>query len=315
MDKLLIGPLPPPIGGVSNHLIRFAQKNSIPVFREKSKYSYHDFCYILKLRNKEIYSHSISWKILAFLFIKRIFLNHKCNYYLINHNFQAIYTIERSVKGLIHFFLIQRYVKNCKVIYVVNPDLIDKMKALYGTLNYKVFDPFEPPDENKEDEIWDSYGEDILKFISEHEVLISSGAWQLSFHNGEDLYGFDLLIKMMAELKQYKNKVGLIFFIGNPNYNEQYIQKCNDLIDELAIRDDIFILSGQKEMWPIIKRSNIFIRATNTDGDPLSIKEAVYFGTKVIASNCCTRDQHASIFQSRDLKSLLNSIRLNIELN
>lgn len=315
MDKLLIGPLPPPIGGVSNHLSRFSQRNNIPVFREKSKYTYHDFLYILRLSKKEIYSHTISWRILAFLFIKGLFMNRKCEYYIINHNFQGVTTVQKTLKGMIHFFLIKKYVNKCKVIYVVNPDLIHKMKTTYGLLNYMVFDPFVPPDESKEDEIWESYGQDVQKFISEHDILISSGAWQLSFHNGEDLYGLDLLIRMQADLKEYKPKVGLIFFIGDPNYNAKYLKKCHGLIDELGVRDDIYFITGQKEMWPIIKYSKVFIRATNTDGDPLSIKEAIYFGTKVIASNCCTRVKEVSIFQSRDLESLLSCIKLDLNLN
>lgn len=312
-EPFLIGPFPPPIGGVSNHVSRYSKKNNIPVFKEKKKYSCKDFLQILKLKNKDVLAHTVHWKILAVLFIKRLISNKGCNYYLINHNFQATTEIIKTIKGYILSFLIKQYIKSCKIVYVVNSDLIDKMQIIYGPLNYQIYDPFLPPDENGEDKIWESYGNNVKTFIDKHNIILSSGAWQLSFYNNEDLYGFDLLIELLANLKNDYHQIGLIFFIGDSTYNIEYINKCRNRINELNVAENICIISGQKEMWPIIKVSNLFIRATNTDGDPLSIKEALYFNTKVLASNCCKRANHVSLFQSRNLNSLIQCVKKLIE--
>lgn len=313
LEKILIGPMPPPIGGVSNHILRYSQKFSLPVFKERKKYTLHDFLFILKLKNKDIYTHSVSWKILSILYIKRLLRNRGCRYNLINHNFHSTVTVQKTAKGLIHFFLIKRYIKNCKIVYAVNPDLINKMKMKFGSLNYQIYDPFLPPDESKENEIWKSYESNVKTFIDNHNIILSSGAWQLSFYKNEDLYGFDLLIEMIADLKTEYPQIGLVFFIGNPNYNQEYIQKCRNRIDELNIKESIYIISGQKEMWPIIKQSVLFIRATNTDGDPLSIKEALYFGTKVLASDCCKRAELVSLFKSRNLNSIIQCVKAIVD--
>lgn len=312
MNKFIIGPMPPPIGGVSNHLFRYSNKYKIPVFKEKNRYSFADFLFIIKQKHTQFHIHTISWKIITFLLIKRILYNCKCKYILINHNFTI--AKPKTIKEYIHFFLIQDYANHCETIYAVNVNIINSMQKTFGLKNYQLYDPFIPPDETKENEIWKSYGENVNKFLKDHDIILSSGAWHLSFHNGDDLYGFDLLIKMQAHLTQYNSKIGLIFFIGDPNYNSDYVKKCHDLISELGIQDNVFIISGQKEMWPIIKHSTIFIRATNTDGDPLSIKEAIYFGTKVIASDCCPREKSVTVFKNRDFQSLISCVKYNLEI-
>ena len=58
--------------------------------------------------------------------------------------------------------------------------------------------------------------------------------------------------------------------------------------------------------------SDCLIRATTTDGDSLSVKEALYYKKKVIASNCVDRVPNVILYDNLDFNQLQEKI-LSIE--
>ena len=54
-------------------------------------------------------------------------------------------------------------------------------------------------------------------------------------------------------------------------------KKQGSALQELNLEENFYFLTGQKELWPIFKKASLMIRPTNTDGDALSIREALYF--------------------------------------
>jgi len=310
-QKLFIGPLPPPIGGVSNHILRYALKYNIDAIDDRTIRSWKIFRKIFLLKNTDIFSHSGNWDLAFLLVIKSVLFKRKCKYFIVNHNFQHLTIIKKTIKSRIKQFFIFTFIKQCEIAYVVNNELIPKMIKIYGKHNYVLYDPFVPPVEEMEGDILKTYSEDLHVFLNNRFPIISSGAWQLSFHNGEDLYGLDLMIDLVAEICKYYPKIGLFFFIGDAEFNSEYFELSKEKIKKLNIINNIQFVVGQKELWPIIKRSNLFIRATNTDGDPLSIKESLFFGVNVLASDCTNRDAKVNLFKNRDVDSLIfNTLRI-----
>ncbi|MDP1620902.1 MAG: glycosyltransferase [Bacteroidales bacterium] len=305
MDKLFIGPLPPPIGGVANHVLRYSISQNIPVFNEKNKYTYGDFKKLFCLTKTKIYVHTTSWKILVPLLLK-LYLNNKgCKFYFINHNFEITYSKPLSYKAWLIFWGLKVFIRKCNVIFVVNRSLIKKMQPIYGNLMYHYYNPFKPPILDSELMIINGYGSEIHEFINDRRPLLSSGAWHLSFTNGVDLYGLDLLLELINRLKINYPEIGLIFGLADSSFNKGYFHKCNEYIVESGIQNNVMFLKEQQELWPLIKRSHLFIRATATDGDPLSIQEALFFNTPVLASDCTIRDSKVHLFHSRDIESLV----------
>jgi len=176
-----------------------------------------------------------------------------------------------------------------------------------------LFDPFIPPNIKNEELEWLTYPQEIKDIIN-NKLIISAAAWKLSNYHNIDLYGLDLLIELVKRIKNRINSFILVFGLADEFYNLSYLNECKEIIKQNGIEDNIYILSGQKQMWPIIKISNLFIRPTYIDGDPISIKEALYFGVKVIASDCCPRDKRVVLFKNRDIDSLVNIV-LNELLN
>ena len=128
------------------------------------------------------------------------------------------------------------------------------------------------------------------------------------FSRGIDLYGFDISINLISELlKRYNIKVGLIIAVAD-NSNTQFYKCLKGQSKRLGIDSQIFWITNQKEIWPLFKDVNLFIRPTNEDGYGISIDEALHFNCPAIASNVCKRNPEAIIFKNRNLDDLLAKV-------
>src|SRR5690606_36931222 len=100
--------------------------------------------------------------------------------------------------------------------------------------------------------------------------------------NGEDIYMGEALINFFNKNTQY----GLIFSDPTGYYTEHFYTG----------QSNILMISSPHDFVNIIKLTDIFIRATLQDGDSLSIKEALFYEKKVIATNCVDRPQGVLTF-------------------
>ena len=59
-----------------------------------------------------------------------------------------------------------------------------------------------------------------------------------------------------------------------------------------------------------MKESDAVIRATATDGDSLSIREALYLGKPIIATNCVTRPEGVIVYDFNNLNDFSSAIQI-----
>lgn len=303
------GTYPPPIGGVSIHIYRLIHnlhkidtsiilrnfgrsEPKIPYVKNVS-YAWVEFLFLLLKKKKIIHLHSNNiWGFALFILFGR---RHKVGVTL--HNLNLIKETSLVKKKIIQMFL-QR------AAFVILNDSNYQLKLCsyfhcYGN-NFYVLPAFLPPDKSE----YLGVSEDILSFRQQHSFLLSANAYKLRFENGIDIYGFDLLIQLVKFLMEKNINVGLVFclpMIGDV----EYYQKCLSLIDEQGLANNILIV--QKEMpngFEIWELSDLFIRPTYTDIEGISVKEALYCGTPVIASNVCVRPKETILFKNRDYDDL-----------
>lgn len=111
-----------------------------------------------------------------------------------------------------------------------------------------------------------------------------------------ETYGFDLLINLIAKLKIEYPRIGLVIALADDLYIKDYHASLKKRMVELGVLDDIYIMRGQKTLWPLFKYADLLVRPTSTDGDPLSIREANYFIIPTIASNISIRPSYTTCF-------------------
>ena len=70
---------------------------------------------------------------------------------------------------------------------------------------------------------------------------------------------------------------------------------------------------SSEEFCPILTISDLFLRPTLTDGDAVSIREALYLGVPVVASNAVKRPEFVNLFENEDKEAFINSILKALE--
>lgn len=116
------------------------------------------------------------------------------------------------------------------------------------------------------------------------------------------------MIDLIKHLKDNKYNVCCIFTVSNIDTNDSYFKHCKDLIKKNNIENNFLLISGHHSFPRIITKSDIIIRPTTTDGDALTIREALWFNKSIIASNVVKRPQGTIIFKNRDLADLIEKV-------
>ncbi len=145
----------------------------------------------------------------------------------------------------------------------------------------------------------------ISDLRKQHRFLLASHAYKLAFLNGCDLYGLDLLIELTYRLvRTHGLDVATVVLLPNRG-DERYYLKLLSLARELGVEERFRIVDkATEEAVPLWSIANVMVRATNTDGESLSIMEALACGTPVIASDCVRRHPAVNLFRTRDVDDL-----------
>lgn len=148
----------------------------------------------------------------------------------------------------------------------------------------------------------------ILLRRNHYQVTFCTNAWNVTFDkNGREIYGISEMITRFADYPEYQ------LLISDPSANyRSYIQQCST-----HITDNIFFINQLHDFQSILLLSDAFIRNTSTDGVSLSIHEARELGIPVLASATVVRPPFCGVFQNiliTDLKEKLEEARRLISL-
>jgi glycosyltransferase involved in cell wall biosynthesis len=303
MEDLIIGPLPPPLGGISVYLYRLKKSNPGTCFLDESKMGKRDWLGLFLLRKRHFIYHSPSLRRRLYLFGLCLLTGN--SFSLVVHG--ASLELPYAAGNRITRFVIRRMLHKAKAIHVVNPAikrwLIHDVGLPEGKID--VFSSFLPPPEEDEAQILASYDPETKDFIASHFPLIVANAHSLSFHQGTDLYGLDFCIKLVAELKAaHSEGIGLVFALAQTG-DGAYLSRMRDLCDTLGISENVHFLTGQKEVWPLFKSAQLMVRPTFMDGFGISVAEAIHLGCPAVASDVCRRAHGTILFENRNFPDFL----------
>jgi glycosyltransferase involved in cell wall biosynthesis len=137
--------------------------------------------------------------------------------------------------------------------------------------------------------------------------IAATNAYSLALHNGEDLYGLDLLVEAFARESALAD-VACLFMLSDATTRADYL---NSKIDEIAARglaERFWVCTTSESFVSVISDVDVVVRATNTDGDPLTIREALYLGVPVAASDSAARPDGCVVFASRNAHDMARAI-------
>lgn len=321
MHLLILGALPPPRGGVTTHIERLIpyleeagigyviwdytrwhneSKRAISLRSEPLKL----VTSLLKMRGVKV-SHclisSVSFSRLIFCLFLRL-IGIRLTITLVGSPKEMI--ANNSLK-LLYILALARFSSH---FIVVNRDF-QKVLVKHGISENKVsiIPAFIPIKNNAFTER--PIPQSMVDFCVRCKPLIVTYAYGPLFYANEDLYGLDLFVQLARRLRTDFPQAGFVVVIPEVT-NEVYLKKIGKDIEESDL-EPVFCLAigNHLSFIPFLQHANLFIRATNRDGDALTLREALYYGVPAVASDVCYRPEGTILFHNRDIPDLCRAVR------
>jgi glycosyltransferase involved in cell wall biosynthesis len=309
LSILTVGPYPPPIGGVSIHLSRLKDhldslkfKNTVWSLSETEdllqnirRVSFRNLHYrlIFNPSFRIIHYHVSGYparKRAAYL--SRTLFRNRIN--VITLHGDAIRFVESYPQESIEIF------NSFSTVICVKKGDAKKLLSCGVKTDVQDISPFILPqnlDATIESQI-------VSEFMDRHEHVICANGSKITFLHDNELYGLDMCVELMGCLSVDHLDVGFVFYLSKSN-DHKYLEKIRNRITELNLNDSFLLYEGEEQFFPVIRKSSIFIRPTNTDGDALSIREALHSGVPVITSDVVARPEECVLFANRNLDDLV----------
>lgn len=296
MSKLLIvGNLPPPIGGVSIHVSRLLS------WLDCNKEIDHGF---YDLRNFKI-----------FIFLKIIVQSSIIHLHTSNTIFRFLVVLlcKLTMKKIIitihgnlgRHSLLLNYIDLISIYFSDIPVLINEEsfnQARKYNKKSKYVSAFIAP--LKTEALPKRIEGELLKLSNCFNSIFCTNAFNVSFDSsGNEIYQISTLINIFTEFPEY------LLIVSDPSGNYySFIERSGCIIS-----DNIFFISELHDFVTVINHSDCLIRFTTTDGDSLSVREALFKGKSVIASNVVSRPQGVKLvnLSQSDLSKLLREFENN----
>jgi len=307
----IIGPYPPPYGGISVHIqrvIKYLPKDRYVLFNTSNskcegaisfygKVKYLKVFQFIFKKYKLIHTHSTDTYLRMIFGFIGIF---RKNIYLHIHGASLSNLLHK--RGMVSFIM-KPLIKNLHII-VVNSEIVREI-IKYKPISIHKIDAFLPPTFNQK--VFKSKIQKHKEFFKKDRFIISMTGW---FHcyKDEDLYGFDIAGKVIKKFIDQGNKIYLAACVNGIIDNTIY-DLFIKLLNENNLEEQILLIQGESDIWPYILCSQLFVRATNTDGSSISIKEAQWFGVPVIASDCVVRPSNVILFKNRSENDLYKKVK------
>lgn len=308
---LLVGPVPPPLGGVAIHIKRVVRKlqqqeNCVHVHNTATAYasrlaSLSALVRAVRTHRPDIVFYHEPTESIQKLFVVvllKMFL--RFTLVTIDHDCRLLYRF-RTVKKFL-FNKIMKWVDTAVVIGDTTQQCYVDNRVMPA--RQSVESPFLPPDTS----CVQLTSPTVQHFIATHSPLITATAFVPT-----PLYGFDLCIELIVQIKESAPDVGLLFGICKIAEHKKYFSEIQKKIEALGLRDNFYFLVNEPgevtEFWPLIKQSDLFVRPTSSDSFGISIQEALFLGVPAVASDVCKRPPETVLFQTGDVDDFIRKTK------
>lgn len=320
MHLIILGALPPPRGGVTTHIERL-----IPYLEEAGiKYDVLDHSKVHKkrecifsLRKQPIkaliclmqpgikvlhcpLSTITASKLIFLLFIKAIGIKLTITFVAspeqtMENSFLKLFYILALVRFSSHIIVANRDFQRLLVGKGISKNKISVASAFISSKNVSIAEQ--------------SLSQEARKFCINCKPVVITYAYGPDLYKGEDLYGLDLIVQLAQELRPELPQIGFIVVIPEIT-NEDYFRKIKSEVLKSDL-DSLFYfgIGNDFSFIPFLQFADLFIRATNTDGDALTLREALYCGVPSVASDVCYRPEGTILFRNRNIADLNKVVR------
>lgn len=140
---------------------------------------------------------------------------------------------------------------------------------------------------------------ELLAWIGRHRPLFST----VLFFRPE--YGFDLLVACLIRLNRLYPSFGFLVMGSGEQRSAAEVR-----VREAGLEPNVLLLGdvNHEECLSLMSACDVFVRPTFEDGDSISVREALALGVPVVASRVGSRPAGAILFDPGDVDELLAAI-------
>ena len=295
LDKILIlGTLPPPVGGVTVHiqrLLALLNEEKIPYtfchIRESSflsllkQFLSHNFIH-LHISNIPL---SFFFALICCVFQKKLVLTRHGD-------------INRHRGWLYHIDL---WAIQLATIPILLNQTSYRIANKYNR-NARLISAFLPP--SKDESLPEELITKLMKYRKKYKYIFATNAYNISFdEGGNEIYGISSLIKIFRKHPD--------LFLVAATCNKNYYNYLS--VQKVEIPENVFLIQKPISFFSLLKLVDGMIRHTTTDGDALSVREALYLQKRTFATDCVPRPQGTICYHNIDeLEKLLETVNNDI---
>ncbi len=281
-NLLILGKVAPPIGGVTIHVSRLCELLSDTSIKYNFVSLNNSIFHILH----HIHNHKI--------------IHLHCS----NNRFRALlsiycYIIRRKLIVTFHgnigrYKYIGNKLDQLSILFAAIPIVLNDKSydiAKKYNNNTRQITAFIPP--QKEEKLPAELSDLLTQIRSKYELICSTNAFNLSYDkNNKEIYGIIDLIKLFNTYDRY------CLIISDPSGSyARYVKEHN-----IEYNANIIFVNYPHSYYELLNRVDCMIRNTTTDGDALSIKEALYLGKLVFATDVV--DRHVGVYKYSNILEL-----------
>ena len=179
----------------------------------------------------------------------------------------------------------------CDIIITLNTQSKDDIRKILG-IDTVLLPAFIPPTHTE------PLNDDILNLIKRgkqcnRKLCVTNAAYYSVSSIGET-YGISFLVKYFSK------HPNCFLIVSDPSGQNKVNISCE--------ADNIAFITYKHSFYEILKRADIFIRHTNTDGDALSVKESLSLGVCTLCTDVVDRPEEAILFKYENEESLSTAL-------
>ena len=314
---LIAGPILPPAGGISIHIYRLEQ-----LLKDEFEFSFIDEASTIKKNIFNIRSLNL------FSYIKLVsqsdlFFIHSGNKYFKKLHILTGKLFRKKIIITLHGYGNERspffrkldsfYFNLSDKIILVNKQIAPKLNLKSSKCEVK--HAFLPPAMDKESPLPSYISEKIEIAKKENKTIICGNASRLNTFNNQDLYGLDMCLELSKTLNENNQLHLFVFIVTSLDEGKDKFEAAEKYINDNDMQGQFILLNQEISFVNLVAESDIVLRPTNTDGDALTIREGLFLGKTVVASDVVSRPEGTVLFKTRDKQDLFEKMTLAIQDN
>ncbi len=137
--------------------------------------------------------------------------------------------------------------------------------------------------------------------------VMAANASKVFFFEGADLYGIDMIVRAFDD-PAVRSRYSAIVCLTREGPALDHLAGLRRQIKAAGLEDIVKLVVGEIPFPTVLRRCDVFVRPTNTDGDAVSLREAQWYGKPCIASDAAARPEGTILFRSRDVRDFVSRL-------